>query len=700
MEEVINTVKHNLSMGAILVILVLFVLLGNLRAGILVAIAIPIAMIFAVLGMYSMSIAASLLSLGAIDFGILIDGSVVTTESNMRKIASRQKQLGRKLTSAERIQSIVESTQEVVRPILFGMSIIILVFLPILTLQSVEGKMFRPMAWTFIFALIGGLLIALFLSPILSYYLLPRRYSEKERWFDRFLHRIYGVILRIAFQGKALLLYAVILLLGLTIFIASRLGGEFIPRLSEGAIVINVVRLAGVDIDEAMKSNTRLEQILLENFPDEIRYVWSRVGTAETATDPMGIELTDIYFDLYPREQWEKAKTQDELVEKIQSTLSGFPGINMAFTQPIELRFNELISGIRSDIGIKIFGEDLDELVRLSEEVQQVLTNIDGAADIAGEQVTGQPNLKIQVDQDQIARYGIPAKNILDVIESVGYRQAGEIYEGQRNFPLVMRLPDEQRTDVNVLANTLIPTDVGSVLPLKSVAKINEVGGPSQINREWGRRLIRVQCNVRGRDVGSFVDEARRAISEQVQLPEGYVINWGGQFENLERSKRRFMIVVPLTLLLIFVLLYFSLNRLRDVLIIYTGIPLAAIGGIFALWVREIPFSVSAAIGFIALSGIAVLNGQVLVAAIQTMRKEGYELGEAVYHAAQQRLRPVLATAITDAAGFIPMALSTGVGAEVQRPLATVVVGGVITSTLLTLVVLPVLYSIFATKED
>ncbi len=693
--EVIHTVQHNLTAGAILVIIVLFLLLGNVRAGILVAIAIPIAMIFAVLGMYRMSIAASLLSLGAIDFGILVDGSVVTTESNMRRLAHRQAQLGRPLTPMERLSCIIESTQEVARPILFGMGIIILVFLPILTLEGIEGKMFKPMALTFIFALIGGLLIALFLSPILSYYLLPKKFKEKETFFDRFLHATYGFVLRTAFQWKALLIYAVIAVLVLAGFMANRLGGEFIPRLSEGAIVINVIRLAGIDIDEAKASNTRMEQLLLERFPDEVRYVWSRIGTAEVATDPMGIELTDIYFDLYPRERWTRASTQNELVEILQHELSDMPGVNTAFTQPIELRFNELITGIRADIGIKIFGEDLEVLARLSEEVQQVLSNIEGAADVSGEQMIGQPNLVIEVDQEQIARYGIPAENVLDVIESVGYRKAGLIYEGQMNFPLVMRLPDEQRTDVDALANTLIPTNVGPVLPLQAVTDIEEVGGPSQINREWGRRLIRVQCNVRNRDVASFVEEARNTIRENVDMPAGYVVNWGGQFENLERSKQRFMIVVPLTLLLIFILLYLSLNRLRDVLIIYTGIPFAAIGGVFALWIRDIPFSVSAAIGFIALSGIAVLNGQVLVSAIQTFLKEGNSLKDAVYNAAQQRLRPVLATAITDAAGFIPMAISTGVGAEVQRPLATVVVGGVITSTILTLLVLPLLYSIF-----
>jgi cobalt-zinc-cadmium resistance protein CzcA len=694
--QVIDTVKHNLTAGAILVIVVLLAILGSVRAGILVAIAIPIAMLFAVLGMYEMAIAASLLSLGAIDFGILVDGSVVTTENNMRRLAELQRRLGRKPSREERLHSIIASTQEVARPILFGMGIIILVFLPILTLQGIEGKMFRPMALTFIFALVGGLLIALFLSPILSYYFLPRKYSERENFLERGLEEAYQFLLRWALHWRALLLYGVLALLIVAFSMAARLGGEFIPRLSEGAIVVNVIRLAGIDIDEAVGLNTRIEQFLRQQFPDEIKTVWSRIGSAEVATDPMGIELTDVYFDLYPREQWTRAQTQAELVARIQEDLADFPGMNLAFSQPIELRFNELITGIRSDIGIKIYGDDLDELVRISETVQQVLGGIEGAADVSGDQVTGQPSLQIQVDQAQLARYGIPADHVLDVVEAIGSRQAGEIYEGQRNFPLVMRLPDAQRTDIEAIAKTLIPTDIGPVLPLESVATVELTAGPSTINREWGRRLIRVQCNVRGRDVASFVQEAQAEIERQVELPEGYVINWGGQFESLERSQRRFMFVVPLTLLMIFILLAFSLRNLKDVLIIYTGIPFAAIGGIFALWWRGIPFSVSAAIGFIALSGIAVLNGQVLIAAIQRMREEGRGVYEAVLSAARQRLRPVLATAITDAVGFIPMAISTGVGAEVQRPLATVVVGGVVTSTILTLFVLPVLYQIFS----
>jgi cobalt-zinc-cadmium resistance protein CzcA len=438
----------------------------------------------------------------------------------------------------------------------------------------------------------------------------------------------------------------------------------------------------------------------MERFPVEIKHIWSRIGSAEVTTDPMGTELTDIFIALHPRDEWQHAHSQAELVQKMTAVVDDLPGLNMVFTQPIEMRMNEMVAGIRSDVGIKIFGDDFDELVRLSDEIQRILLTIPGAVDISGEQITGQPKLQISVDQDKIARHGIPARNVLDVIEAVGVRRVGEIFEGQRRFPLAVRLPDAQRTDSEALRNTLIPGENGILLPLRMLAEVKETEGPATVNREWGRRLIKVQCNVGERDVASFVAEAQARIAKEVDLPEGYVIEWGGQFEHLIRSRERFMILVPLTLAFIFLLLYFSLRRLREVLIIYTGIPFAAVGGIFALWLRGIPFSVSAAVGFIALSGIAVLNGQVLVAAIRKFRDNGLPVAEAVLSAAKQRLRPVLATAITDAAGFIPMAISTGVGAEVQRPLATVVIGGVITSTLLTLLVLPMIYGWFEEKAE
>jgi cobalt-zinc-cadmium resistance protein CzcA len=698
--SVLDTVTHNLVAGAALVILVLFVLLGNLRAGLIVAAAIPLAMVFAILGMYELAIAASLLSLGAVDFGIIVDGSVVVTESNMRSLAEKQRQLGRPLTAAERLSSIVQSTREVARPVIFGMGIILVVFIPVLTLEGIEGKMFRPMAWTFIFAMLGALLVAVTLSPILSYYFLPRRVSESESRFSRALQQAYAGILAWALRRRGWVCAGLAALISVTAVVAGGLGGEFLPKLTEGSIVINTIRLAGVSIDEAVAYNTRIEQLLLAEFPDEIRHVWSRLGTAEVATDPMGVELTDIFIALNPRQQWKRARSQAELVRVMQEVLDDLPAVNLVFTQPIEMRINEMVSGIRSDVGIKIIGDDLEELRRLSDEVQETLLTIDGAADVAGEQITGQPTLEIRLDQDRLARHGIPGRDVLDFVEAIGARRVGEVFEGQRRFPLVVRLPDELRTDVDALVGTTIPSDGGPLLSLRSLAEVEATQGPATINREWGRRLIKVQCNVRDRDIASFVEEARSRIADEVDLPDGYVIEWGGQFEHLQRSKLRFSIVVPVALMLVFLLLYLSLRDLRDVILIYTAIPFAVVGGVLSLWLRDMPFSVSAAVGFIALSGIAVLNGQVLVAAIRTMRDRGAQLGDAVTTAARQRLRPVLATAITDAVGFLPMAISTGVGAEVQRPLATVVIGGIFTTTMLTLVALPVLYSWVAERRS
>ncbi len=693
--EVIATVKHNLVAGAVLVIVVLLLLLGNLRAGLLVAVVIPLAMFFAVSGMYHFAIVASLLSLGAIDFGIIVDGSVVMTEANMRNLAERYRVLGRPLTPRERLETLLDSCKQVARPILFGMGIILVVFAPILTLEGTEGKMFHPMAWTFIFALAGALIIALFVTPVLNFYFLPRKVNEREGLFARTIVGGYGWLLDKAMKVRWVVLSVVIVLLGLTGWTATNLGGEFLPRLNEGALVINTIRLAGVSIPESVAYNTRIEGLLLEEYPDEIRSVWSRIGTAEVATDPMGTELTDIFIALTPRAQWTKASSQSELVAAMQNTIADLPGLNMVFTQPIEMRLNEMESGIRSDVGIKIYGDEFDELIRISDEVQRILVQIDGQSDIAVDQITGQPTLQIQVNQQAVARHGLSAQHVLDIIELAGGRKVGEIFEGQRKFPLVVRLPDSYLLDGEILANTVIPAEKGEQIPLRMLADITNVEGSATINREWGRRLIRVQCNVTGRDVSSFVDEAKRRIDADVALPEGYVIDWGGQFENLERARLRLAIVVPVTLLLVFFLLFFSLKNLQDVLLIYTGIPFALIGGVFALWSRNIPFSVSAAIGFIALSGIAVLNGQILVSAIRSFIAGGKDLREAALLAAKQRLRPVLATAITDAAGFIPMAISTGVGAEVQRPLATVVIGGVFTSTLLTLLVLPLLFVMF-----
>lgn len=699
-DKVIETVKHNLVVGAALVIVVLLLLLGNIRAGLLVAVAIPISALFAVQGMYEFGIAASLLSLGAIDFGILVDGSVVMTEANLRDLKKRQRELGRKLTPDERMRSIAESSAHVIRPIVFGMSIIALVFVPVLTLEGTEGKLFRPMAWTFIFALLGALLIAVFLSPVLSYYFLPRRSKPKEGAISRAMSGSYGWVVGRALRLRWLILVAVVGLMAFAGYRSTQMGGEFLPRLSEGAITINTIRLAGVSIEESIRYNTQIEQVLLAEFPDEIEHVWSRIGTAEVATDPMGIELTDIFFTLKPRSEWTRAKTQTALVAEMEKTVSQFPGVNMIFTQPIEMRMNEMESGIRSDIGIKIYGDDFDELLRLADEVQRVLLDIPGVSDISVDQITGQPALDITVDQAQVARYGVASREVLDFVEAIGGIRAGEVFEGQRVFPLVVRLPLTYREDASAIKNVRIPTEGGVAVPLSVLASVEKTEGASTINREWGRRLIRVQCNVVGRDPASLVAEAKEAIEADVTLPEGYVVEWGGQFENLERAQLRLSIVVPAVLVMIFILLYFSMKNFRDVLIIYTGIPFAAVGAVFALWIRDIPFSVSAAVGFIALSGIAVLNGQILIEAIRDTFAEGLPRRDGIIEAAITRLRPVLATAITDAVGFIPMAISTGVGSEVQRPLATVVIGGVVTSTALTLIVLPVVSYVFMAKPE
>lgn len=699
-DSVIGTVKHNLIMGAVLVIATLFILLGNLRAGLLVALVIPLTLFFVVLGMYEFAIAASLLSMGAMDFGIIIDGSVVMTDANLRSLTEHTRELGRPLTAAERLHTIAVSSRQVARPIAFGIVIILIVFLPVLTLEGIEGKMFKPMAWTFIFALIGALLIALTLSPVLSYYCLARRPKLTEGVIVRGLQGVYFFFLsRVMKVRKPVLVSVLVLLLGMTGWQATRLGGEFIPRLNEGALVINTIRIAGVSIDQSTSWNTRIEKLLLEAFPDEVRHVWSRIGTAEIATDPMGTELTDIFISLNPRSEWTRAASQAELAAAMQGELADMPGLNMVMTQPIEMRLNEMISGIRTDLGIKIYGDDFDELVRVSDAIQRVLLDIPGASDIAVDQLTGQPTLQVRIDQQALARNGIPARHVLEFVEAVGGRTVGQVFEGQRQFDLVGRLPDEHRRDPAVLANTIIPTATGQRIPLRSLATVETVDGMATINREWGRRLIRVQCNVVGRDITSFIDEARQRIAEAVDLPDGYVMEWGGQFENLERAQNRLLLVVPATLILVFLLLFLSMKNLRDVLLIYTGIPFALIGGVFALALRDIPFSVSAAIGFIALSGIMVMDGQVMIVAIRGFIAEGQPIGRAVLNGARQRLIPVLATSVTDALGFLPMALSTGVGAEVQRPLATVVIGGVFTSTILTLLVLPVLYKWFADRE-
>jgi cobalt-zinc-cadmium resistance protein CzcA len=698
-DNVIATVKHNLLAGALLVVAVLFAFLGNLRAGLVVAAAIPLSMLFAGDLMLQAGISASLLSLGAVDFGLIVDGSVVMVENTMRRLALRQRELGRALTKPEREETLAGASVEVARPVAFGVGIILVVFLPILALEGVEGKMFKPMALTMIFALAGALIVALTLTPVLASLFLPREVKEKEPWLVRISHRLYEPLLGLALRFRYLTLAGALAALAGVGLLASRMGGEFLPKLGEGAIVGTTVRLAGISTDEAVAYNDRIEKLLLSEFPDEIANIWTRLGSAEIATDPMGIELSDFFLALHPRAQWKKAKTQAELVDKMREVFARLPGMTVAFSQPIEMRLNEMIAGARGDIAIKIYGDDLEQLRKLSDEVQQVLGGIRGVGELTGEQLVGQPILQVRVDPEAIARYGVATRNVLNVVESVGTRKVGEVREGQRRFPLVVRLPDRQRTDPEALAATLIPTASGSVLPLNKVARLVETEGPSTINREWGRRRVTVQCNVRGRDVASFVAEARKKIAGQVKLPEGYTVEWGGQFENMKRANARLAFVVPLALAMILVLLYFSLKSVRDVFVVATGIPLGAVGGVLALWARGMPFTVSSAIGFVALSGVAILNGLVLVTFIKQKLAEGEPLERAVREGCLVRLRPVLMTALVAAVGFIPMAVNVGVGGEVQRPLATVVIGGIFSNTLLTLLVLPTLYTSFRRQK-
>lgn len=691
-DHVIRTVEQNLFEGGLLVIAVLFMFLGNLRAGLIVALAIPLSMLCAFSGMLRFGIAASLLSLGSIDFGLVVDSSVVMIENCVRRLSHG---IPRGQTKLDVVR---EAAIEVRKPTMFGEMIIMIVYLPILTLEGVEGKLFRPMALTVIFALAGSMILSLTLMPVLASYMLPKKLEEREPLLIRWIKRAYQPVLHFTMHQKVVVIgFALCVLVIAFGFIAPNLGREFVPKLSEGALAINVVRLAGTDLEESIRYNTQMEQAILREFPDEVEHVWSRIGSAEVATDPMGVELTDVFITLKDRKRWTRAKTQDQLTELIQQSLRELPGQRIAMTQPIEMRVNEMISGIRSDVAVKLFGDDFDTLVDKAEEIEKILRSIDGSADVAVEQITGQPVLQIKVKQDEIARYGVSAKQVLDLVESLGSFKLGEVYEGQLRFPLVVRLPEQFRSDPAAIGGIQISTASGERIPLQRLADIKEVEGPSTITREWGYRRITISTNIRGRDMGSFVAEAQRRIEEEVKLPPGrYHLEWGGQFENLISAQRRLMVVVPLAITLIFGLLYLTYRNIIDAIRVFTGVPFAWTGGIIALWIRDMPFSISAAIGFVALSGVAVLDDMLLVSTIRRLRRQGMDLEEAVETAAMTRLRPVLMTTLVAALGFVPMALNTGMGAEVQRPLATVVIGGVISATIMSLLVLRVLYMVFA----
>jgi heavy metal efflux system protein len=691
-DKVIDTVRSNLFEGGLLVVAVLFVFLGNLRAGLVVALAIPLSMLFAFSGMLRFGIAASLLSLGALDFGLVVDSSVVMVENVMRHLAHGDN------AGRDRLDVVRDAALEVRVPTMFGELIIMIVYLPILTLTGVEGKLFRPMALTVIFALLGSLVLSLTVMPVLASLLLPRKVEEQDPWLIRVARRLYRPTLHWALRHRVPVLLLAGASLVLAVLIAMGLGKEFVPRLSEGAVVINIFRLPGTSLEESLRYNTQMEKALLAAFPDEVQHVWSRCGTAEVATDPMGPEETDFFITLKPRQTWRKAHTQDELVELMKQEFAGLPGQVLAFTQPIEQRVNEMTSGARAAVAVKLFGDDLNVLTEKAQQIEEVLKKVHGSTDVNMEKLTGQPMLQIVIRQDQLARYGVPARSVMDLVEALAGRPLGEVMEGQMRFPLAVRLPERLRDNPHDVGSILVSTPAGERVPLARLATIEVVDGPAKVMREAGQRRIIVQCNVREeeRDLVGFVHEARQRVAEKVALPSGrYHIQWGGQFENFERARQRLYLVVPVALALIFTLLYLTYRRLGEVLLVFTGVPFASVGGLLALWARGLPFSISAGVGFIALSGVSVLNSMVLVSFIRHLRERGMPLDDAVEEATLTRLRPVLMTALVASLGFVPMALSTGVGAEVQRPLATVVIGGVISSTLLTLLVLPVLYDLF-----
>jgi heavy metal efflux system protein len=693
-DKVIDTVRRNLFEGGILVVAVLFVFLGNLRAGLIVALAIPFSLLFAFSGMLQFGIAGSLLSLGAIDFGLVVDSSVVMVENVVRHLAHD------KGAQRSRLQAVHDAAIEVRKPTMFGELIIMIVYLPILTLEGVGGKLYRPMALTVIFALAGSMVLSLTLMPVLASLLLPRRIQETDPWVVRLARWVYGPLLRLSLRHGVAVLLVALGALGVGGVLALGLGAVFVPKLSEGAVVIGIRRLPGTALEESLRYNTLMERILLEKFPDEVEYVWSRTGTGEVATDPMGPEETDFFITLKPRSQWRPdIPTQDELVKRMREEFKDLPGQRLNFSQPIEQRVDEMTSGTRAQVAVKVYGDDLETLQQMAEGVERALRAVPGSADVSTDPITPQAVLQIKAKQDELARYNVSARALMDVVESLGSKPLGEVIEGQLRFPLVVRLPEKLRASPESIAAIPVLTPSGERVPLSRLASVERVEGPSQVSRELGQRRITVQCNVQGRDVVGFVAEAQRKVAAEVKLPPGrYHIEWGGQFENFRRGVLRLLIVVPVVLVLIFALLYFTYNRLGDVFLVFAAVPFACVGGVLALWLAELPFSISAAVGFIALSGVSVLNSMVLVTFIRQLRAHGLPLDRAIQEAALTRLRPVLMTALVASLGFVPMALSTGVGAEVQRPLATVVIGGVLSSTLMTLLLLPALYHYFGPR--
>ena len=692
-----STVAENLGIGALIVIFVLVFFLGNLRGGLIVASTIPLAMLFAFVMMNLFGVWANLMSLGALDFGILVDGAVIIVESMIFHL-HRKELLGFKLPSKKRDELAYESSSKMMNAAFFGQLIILIVFIPVLALQGVEGKMFKPMAMTFGFAVLGVVVLCLTYIPMMAATFLQPPKTAKISWGDKavhFLERAYLPVIDRALSNSRLVVSAAMTLVIIGVILYSRMGAEFMPKLDEGDFAFQAFLRPGTSLSEVTKTSTRLEQIVLENFPDEVASIQSRIGVADLPMDPMPLDIADIFVILKPKKQWKKAGSKQELIEKVKEKVNTLPGINFEFTQPIEMRFNELLTGIREDVAIKLYGDDLDVLADKAKEIAGHISGISGIAGVKAEATRGLPQITVRYNRNEMGRYGLNISELNTIIETAfSGAVAGKIYTGERMFDLVVRLDKSYRTSIDDIRNLYVSLPDGNQIPLKEVAEISYRPGPMQISRDNTNRRTYVGVNVEGRDVKSLVQEIRSTLDEKLQLPPGYYIRYGGAFENLERATKRLGFVVPLVLALIFILVFFAVKSFKQTLMIYIAIPFAAVGGIFSLYLRDMPFSISAGVGFIVLFGVAVLNGLVLINGFNELKAKGkLSPGEIIRQGSVRRIRPILLTASTDILGFLPMAMSTSAGAEVQRPLATVVIGGMLTSTLLTLVVLPVLYN-------
>ncbi len=691
-EATVWTVEKNLAEGAMLVIVVLFLLLGNIRAALITAAVIPLSFLLTITGMVQSGISGNLMSLGALDFGLIVDGAVIIVENCLRRFGEAQHSLGRLLTRDERFKLAASASEEVIRPSLFGILIITIVYVPILALEGVEGKTFHPMALTVVIALTAALLLSLTFVPAAVATFVKGKVEEKENRVMRAANARYVPMLDFALRRRQAVLAGAAALVVVSGLAATRLGSEFIPNLDEGDIALHALRIPGTSLSQAVSMQSALEE-RIKRFP-EVDKVFAKIGTADVATDPVPPSVADTFIIMKPRDQWpDPRKPKAQLVAEMNEAVQQVPGSRYEFIQPIQMRFNELIAGVRSDVAIKVYGDDLDQLAATAAEIESVVGTIEGSQDVQTEQVTGLPFVEVVPDRIRLTQLGLNVDDVQTVVATaVGGAEAGQVFEGDRRFDIVVRLPEDLRQDPQVLERLPIPLPGGGSVPLSEVATIERTQGPNQISRENGKRRAVVTSNVRGRDLGSFVGEARDRIAAEVDVPEGYWVEYGGTFQQLQSAATRLQIVVPLTLLLIFGLLMALFRSAGDALVVFSGVPLALTGGIAALLLRGIPFSISAGVGFIALSGVAVLNGVVMLTFIKQLMDEGRPLDTAIREGALARLRPVLMTALVASLGFVPMALNVGLGSEVQRPLATVVIGGIISSTLLTLIVLPALY--------